>query len=82
MNEKFLIYWRKKADNFNDPVIPMDVLRTTKDELSQLYDLFKCSNLGQKVLIDPGGKFGMHDSATVDVEDCCYCRDRNLSHPR
>jgi len=29
----------KKADNFNDPVIPMDVLRTTKDELSQLYDL-------------------------------------------
>jgi hypothetical protein len=42
----------------------------------------KCSNLGQKVLIDPGGKFGMHDSATVDVEDCCYCRDRNPSHPR
>ena len=181
----------KKADNFNDPVIPMDVLRTTKDELSQLYDLFKqginpteliinykfdpeivekeydrflklsrlnckydydssneidrkpnqilldllphsgvgkdaydsyqrkgylhiyevlslfqskikdvstnqlesylewkltkckkCSNLGQKVLIDPDGKFGMHDSATVDVEDCCYCRDRNPSHPR
>jgi hypothetical protein len=42
----------------------------------------KCSNLGQKVLIDPGGKFGMHDSATVDVEDCCYCRGRNPSHPR
>jgi hypothetical protein len=179
----------KKAEYFNDQVIPMDVLRTTKDELSQLYDLFKqginpieliinykfipeivekeyerylklsqlnckcdqssetdrtpnqialdlllhsevgknaydsykrkgylhlyqvlslfqskikdvstnqlesylewkltkckkCSNLGQKVLIDPGGKFGMHDSATVYVEECCYCRDRNPSHPR
>ena len=36
-----LVQPNKKADNFNDQVIPMDVLRTTKDELSQLYNLFK-----------------------------------------
>lgn len=36
-----LVQPNKKADNINDPVIPMDDLRTTKDELSQLYDLFK-----------------------------------------
>jgi hypothetical protein len=36
-----LVQPNKKADNFNDPVILINVLTTTKDELSQLYDLFK-----------------------------------------